>query len=314
VSERGRLIALAAEAAGLAAQIAGLALAASSALDEASVAVGALVILVGTVALMGGLEARAASKRRSGAWSLLALAGPAGAVVVRLLDEGDAPPTPGATESAAGSAADRAAGVALTVLVTIFLVWSSARWVGWSDGTPQPGPAEIPLNEELALGRLGRIARAQEEFRRTDWDGDGEKSYALFVVHLWQTVDGDVRPVRTGLVPKELAFAMGRSGAIDGYYYADLHQLELPPADGERERVRELRPAAEWAVAATPEVHGRTGVLTMIADRSGRVFARDLGGLRPKAYPRAPASQGWSAVGSAGDLAKLRKAGGLARE
>jgi len=313
VSERGRLPVLAAEAVGLAAQIAGLALAASSALDEASVAVGALFILVGTVALMGGLEARAASKGRSGAWSLLALAGPAGPVVVRLLDEGDAPPPPGAAEPAAGSAADRVAGVALTVLVTVFLVWSAARWLGWGDRPAEPGPAEIPRNEELALGRLGLIARAQEEFRRTDWDGDGERSYALFVVHLWQTVDGDVRPVRTDLVPKELAFAMGSSGAVDGYCYVDLYQLELPPADGERDRVRELRPAAEWAVAATPEVHGRTGVFTMIADQSGRVFARDLAGVRPKAYPHAPASQGWRLIGSAGDLAKLRKAGGLAR-
>jgi hypothetical protein len=47
------------------------------------------------------------------------------------------------------------------------------------------------------------------------------------VAHLWQTVDQNADPVRNNFIPKKLAFAMGASRAIDGYYFQNIHIKEI---------------------------------------------------------------------------------------
>jgi hypothetical protein len=181
---------------------------------------------------------------------------------------------------------------AAAALAGLAAAWWLARYEA---DRPEPDPRRAPANERAALAAVRRIAAAQERYRRTDWDGDGTLAYAHYVAHLWQTPGPDGRPVRLGLIPRRLAFAMGPAQAADGYFFRTLGTRESTGG------VAQLDFRAEWALAAVPAAHPATGRLTLIADQRGGVYASP-DPLPPAGYPADPATQGWLRVEAPEDL------------
>ncbi len=326
-ARRNRAIAIAAAAAGCIAQIAGLLeiagvgpLAAPGA--EVNLFVGLVMFGVGTTVLAAVMERAAAASGRRRAWALAAFGGPFGAAAFALALSGKFGPVPSVKPDpeaglsrdvppghyrpgehpgqAVRTRLDRACGIGLTAAGAAFILWAAGQWLGLDAPPPEPDPSAIAGNERLALSRLRLIARAQEEYRRTDWDGDGEFTYAMFLVHLWRTVDGNSDPVDAGLVPKDLAFAMAASLAVDGYFYVILNARDGPPGSYDLYGVP-FDATREWAVAAVPRKHGKTGLRTFLAHSSGKAHSRDQGGGAPTVYPRDDGlSERWREVTIAG--------------
>lgn len=199
------------------------------------------------------------------------------------------PPRPGPGRSLL----DRLAGLTVTAAGLAFLVWA-ALWLldsalGAGPGTPDPA-----AHEQQARVHLARLAAAQEAYRQQDWDGDGQRTYAQFVAHLWRTVDTRDEPLDVRLVERSLAFAMAPSRAIDGYWFEDVHFAANAPSEVEQAGpARRLDPEREWAVAAQPAVYPTSGRLTLLTGSDRRIWARDTGAAPLDMVPHDPAAEGW---------------------
>ena len=101
-----------------------------------------------------------------------------------------------------------ALGVIFTFVVTIGFVWASVRLYRHYAGPSGFSAADAQANELLAFESLKLVVKAQEQYKEVDWDEDGRKTYAEFLVHLWTCIDAKDDPVPVGLIPNELAFAM----------------------------------------------------------------------------------------------------------
>ena len=128
-----------------------------------------------------------------------------------------------------------------------------------------------------------------------DWNGDGLKTYAPFIPHLWQTIDGKGNPVRTRFIPRKLAFAVGPATASDGYYYELLHQK------GAIDKPRLVDYQNEWALVARPAKPGQTGRVVFMCSSGRPVLAGPLG-IDSRIMPLYPEREGWKAVRNSENL------------
>jgi hypothetical protein len=198
-------------------------------------------------------------------------------------------------------------GVGLTVLVTLGFIWAAVQWYNRYDWPPKLTINDMQANEVHAFENLRLIAQAQEKYKLRDWDGDGEKTYANFFVHLWTTVDNENEPVLIELIPRKLGFAMGSTEAVDGYYFIDLHSRALP-VKGQK---RKLYYEREWAVVGVPATLRKTGFLLLLTDNSGHIFAKNSREV-PRSYPNNPLSDGWTRIESIQHLKALQRTIGYA--
>ena len=186
-------------------------------------------------------------------------------------------------------------GVLVTLLATAGLIWACAFLL--RTGRPVSKSEENPshANESTAYRNLLAIADAQERYRESDWDHDGITTYSAFVAHLWQTVDGEGRPVKTRFVPQRLAFATHPALAPDGYYYRMLYRK------GGGERPRMIDHQKEWAVMALPAAPRKSGRIMFLCNQTQRVFVRPVA-ADAMHYPLRPETEGWTAVDGMEDL------------
>jgi hypothetical protein len=193
-------------------------------------------------------------------------------------------------------------GVIITVLVTLGFLWAAVQWYNRYDWPPKLTVTDMQTNEVHAFENLKLIAQAQEKYKVQDWDGNGEKTYADYFVHLWTTVDKKNDPVLIELIPRKLGFAMGPAEAVDGYYFVDLHsRVEL-----EKRQKRKLNYEKEWAVVGVPAAPRKTGFLLFMTDNSGQVFAKNTREV-PLSYPGNPLLEGWTKIESIQYLKDLQK-------
>jgi hypothetical protein len=197
------------------------------------------------------------------------------------------------------SRTDRVIGLIVTLFITAYFLWGALQWIQRDNWPPPPNPRRIPHNERKALASLRSIREAQEKYREKDWDEDGRRVYASFLVHLWQSVDKSGGPIEVRLIPRQLAFAMTPRLAVDGYYFEDIHTR------GPEEN--RMDPAEDWAMVALPVAQGKTGVLTFLIDSSGSVWAKACDRETIRFFPAGPASKGWEKIGSPDDLAALQE-------
>jgi hypothetical protein len=194
------------------------------------------------------------------------------------------------------------------------LSWGGRSWIGGYQWPPEADPAELRSAETSAFLRLQEIGAAQTRYRQTDWDGDGNKTYAPFLIHLWQSVDLSGKPVRIELVSRELGFAMVREFALEGYTYESLQLRTVATgaadgrAGGRRHEVRELDPVEEWAVVARPAFPRKVGGRAFLADHTGTIWTTPAAGVGRLAVPDDPAARGWIPVRSVESLAELQAA------
>ncbi len=194
-----------------------------------------------------------------------------------------------------------AAGVVLTVVATLGFVWAAVQWYNRYDWPRELSIDEIKSNEVRTFDNVKLIVQAQAKYRERDWDDDGKKTYAGFLVHLWTSVNTQSDPILVELIGKELGFAMGPAESIDGYYFEDIRRRGLPAIG----RQRELDYSKEWAVVGVPVAGRKTGFLIFLADESGRIFARDKRGV-PQRYPHDPLADGWTEIGTVEHLKNLQ--------
>lgn len=293
---------------GLLLQLAGLVCAALPGRPELGLAVGLATAAVGTLALMLALEQHLLAIGRRDRWALCALAGPPGLAVVASLGNGSEPGEAAAVAPPSRTLTDRLVATLLLLAMAAGFVWGGMQWAALDPPGTRSDPGLMRHNERLAFIRLGQIARAQQLYRQKDRDGDGNKTYARFLIHLWQSVHvRDGRPLPLRLISRELGFAMVSDFALDGYYYQDVHTGGLIAGIKKQAAAsaRELDPAREWAVAAIPKRANETGLLGFVAHSSGSIWTQDRRrrpGSGDAAKPR------WIEVKSTAALEQLQKA------
>lgn len=189
----------------------------------------------------------------------------------------------------------------LTFIITLGFFWAGSEWYH-RDNWPRPiSEKHARLNDISAYKNIQRIILAQENYRETDWDDDGEKSYAQFLIQLWRTVTIHNEYIAVEFIEKELAFAMGQTLAIDGYYYEDLYKRESTD-----DRNSPLNYTKEWAIAGVPENHKKSGFLTFITDQTGQIFVKKIG-YAPDYFPYNPNADGWTLVNSIEELKEYQR-------
>jgi hypothetical protein len=183
-------------------------------------------------------------------------------------------------------------GIIVTMAITAGFFWAAMQWLNRDSEKAIP-VVRMQENEVRAFENLRTISRAQKIYKETDWDGDGEKKYAMYFVHLWTSVSTKSEPVRINLIPKRLAFAMEVAKAIDGYYFIDLHDRLSHQARGQVPMNYEK----EWAIMGLPANNGQTGMLNFLADQTGVIFVNSAKYVAPQC-PENPAAAGWTKIDS----------------
>jgi hypothetical protein len=193
------------------------------------------------------------------------------------------------------------AGIILTALVTVGFIWAGYQWFACSRGSSFPATtaAEMRLNETRAFGHLQQIVAAQAEFVKTDWDKDGTKQHAVFMVHLHTVINEDNDPETIALIPKPLAFRTARG--YKGYSYREMRRRGSPRASVE------LDYETEWGVSAFPvsfEKH-RGERLSFLADQSGNILAKS-DAYPTDVLPLDPLAEGWRPINTTEDLRAIQ--------
>lgn len=297
--------------AGVLAQCIGLACLLWPGIPEFNLARALLFYLPGTLALLYALESWAVKNGRHGSWALTALLGPVGLLALRLLK-----PAPRVTVPEpvpvlhVRTRVDRVVGMALLLLVVFGLVWTvQESWPGlrWP---PRITGRSMREAEVKAYRRLQAIQAAQERYKQQDWDNDGKKTYAAYLVHLWQSVDSQGRTIPVQLLPRRLAFAMGEEFGFDGYFYRSLNIRDPAPGVPTSiipEHLPRLNPENEWALVAAPMSPDQTALISFFTDQSGKIWAQTgaWGGYLRTLPADWPATD-WIEIKSEQDLEKLQ--------
>ncbi|MDD5134483.1 MAG: DUF2950 family protein [Phycisphaerae bacterium] len=193
-------------------------------------------------------------------------------------------------------------GIIFTIIATAGFLWAAIQWHNTWKEPDQATVHDLQLNEQHTFLNLQTISRAQKKYKETDWDGDGKKVFSKYFIHLWTSVSPSSDPISVNLIPREIAFATEASRAIDGYYFTDLHDLDLPEERGKQS----LNYESQWAVVAMPTDHGLTGILNFLADSSGGIFVNPAKYI-PTLYPEVPASKGWIKIDTIQQLQEYQK-------
>jgi type II secretory pathway pseudopilin PulG len=122
---------------------------------------------------------------------------------------------------------------------------------------------------------LRAYVQAQQEYRKTDGDGDTLHTYATPFTQLYPQVDGFADAV-AGVPPRH------------GYKFQDIPTVSNCLFDWQ----------CDFALCAMPAIYGRTGRHTFIVATNGIIWAKDLGpdGSWVTDYPPDPAAAGWRKV------------------
>jgi len=282
---------------------------------EINLIVGAVIFLLGTIFIMFPLESKAINAGRKSAVALLGFISPVGIIIASKLKK--RPIWESAEKEQSPEKKICLVGSIFTVIVTAVFLWEGYQWLQRNNFPPELSTAQVQSNEVLAFERLKQICEAQHQYILKDWDEDGQKNYAQFLAHLWQSVDSNADPVRVNLLPRKLAFAMRRPFAIDGYIYVDMHcsYKVLKDKDGYIAAVEEneIDPNTGFAVGAFPASNKETGLLSFIITQQGDIHAKALEhitygpkiGLLP--CPVDFAQEAWRQIRNINDLEKFQK-------
>jgi hypothetical protein len=290
-------------------QLGGVGVALFAGYGEVGLLVAALLVAVGTPLSMWAIEAHVERIARRDTWAFAALLGPVGPIWVARLQPGTW--SPRRPRPAKRTVADRVVSILIPLGLVCALAWGGRHWIAGYQWPFEPAPAEVRRAEVSAFQRLREIGDAQNRYRQADRNGDGAKTYAQFLIHLWQSVDIAGNPVRLELIDRELGFAMVREFALDGYTYESLQlrALATGAVDDRRGGVRELDSAVEWAVVARPAFPRKAGGRVFLADQTGAIWTASAAGVGRLAFPDDPAARGWIPVRSVEMLTELQAAG-----
>ncbi len=205
-------------------------------------------------------------------------------------------------------------GLIFTFLISIAFIWASNQWIKRDSPLSVTSPERMRSNEILAFKRLEQIYDAQSQYILKDWDSDGEKNYAEFLVHLWKSIDGNANPVSVDLIPKELGYAMRRSYALDGYFFVDIHYRG---EDNDATEQNEIDHKKEFIIAAFPASVGKTGLLSFIVNSNGQIFVKKIDSIKNDSdvglfvSPQDLIKDGWKLIQNKNEIQIIQKQGSL---
>jgi hypothetical protein len=145
----------------------------------------------------------------------------------------------------------------------------------------------IGRNELEAIELCRGVLHAQEEYRATDWDGDGAYEYASQLKATPGQTDGLFWPAGTALGPSPLEGFL-----LDNQDYADMRE-EGEPWRGYRGKALTAQGSnapggaqpflsdgdlsTGWAMILCPAVYGNSGIMSFMVSHHGTVYEKDLG-------------------------------------
>ena len=148
-------------------------------------------------------------------------------------------------------------------------------------------------NERNAIVVLRAYIDAQRQYASRDRDGDGVLQYALKLGSTPGRHDGLYWPADAAkgeepspfgpLVAESAAYLKGHKegDAYRGYHFRILTRQGKHAPGGAYSYVINGRMIAGFAMVAYPARYGDSGVMTFIVSNNGRIYERDLGGVRP---------------------------------
>jgi hypothetical protein len=189
------------------------------------------------------------------------------------------------------------------------LVKKNGRWsYDLVEGKAELRRRVIGGNELDVIQICRGFVEAQEEYARTDWDGNGVLEYASKILSSPGKKDGlywpgEDSPVAAGFA-KAVAhgYAPAAAGSAPrpyhGYYFKVLMAQGPDAAGGELDYLAHNLMIGGYALVAWPAEYGVSGIKTFIVNQDGVVYEKDLGpttGTVAKAMTKFNPDKSWQA-------------------
>jgi hypothetical protein len=147
----------------------------------------------------------------------------------------------------------------------------------------------IGQNELAAIASLRAVVDAEEDYRAIDRDGDEVLEYAQKFVSLpgkkdglyWEVPEGSndvVSPLLTFVTQQE-GYLQGRDEGdpLRGYNFRLITRQGAGAPGGRYDYIINDNMIGGYAVIATPDDYGNTGIMTFMVNQQGRIYEKDLG-------------------------------------
>lgn len=144
----------------------------------------------------------------------------------------------------------------------------------------------IGANELAVIDLLADLVDAQEAYEKADRDGDGLREYAQKFAStpgqkdgLWWDDPQEASPLglEVGDLLDDLAKHPDPENTVYGYRWKLLKGQGAKAPGGAFSYVINGNQVAGFACVATPAAYKRTGVMTFLVSKSGKVYEKDLG-------------------------------------
>jgi hypothetical protein len=147
----------------------------------------------------------------------------------------------------------------------------------------------IGQNELAAIASLRAVVDAEEDYRAIDRDGDEVLEYAQKFVSspgkkdglYWEVPEGSndvVSPLLTFVTQQE-GYLQGRDEGdpLRGYNFRLITRQGAGAPGGRYDYIINDNMIGGYAVIATPDDYGNTGIMTFMVNQQGRIYEKDLG-------------------------------------
>lgn len=147
----------------------------------------------------------------------------------------------------------------------------------------------IGQNELAAIASLHAVVDAEEDYRAIDRDGDEVLEYATKFVSApgkkdglyWEVPEGSndaVSPLLSFVTEQE-GYLAGRDEGdpVRGYNFRIITRQGDGAPGGRYDYIINGNMIGGYAVIATPDEYGNTGIMTFIVNQQGRIYEKDLG-------------------------------------
>lgn len=147
----------------------------------------------------------------------------------------------------------------------------------------------IGQNELAAIASLRAVVDAEEDYRAIDRDGDDVLEYAQKFVSApgkkdglyWEVPEGSndaISPLLT-FVRQQEGYLEGRDEGdpLRGYNFRIITRQGAGAPGGRYDYIINDNMIGGYAVIATPDEYGNSGIMTFLVNQQGRVYEKDLG-------------------------------------
>ncbi|MBX3359714.1 MAG: DUF2950 family protein [Phycisphaeraceae bacterium] len=163
----------------------------------------------------------------------------------------------------------------------------------------------VGYNELRTIEFMGLLPAAQEEYRKSDPDGDGIPNYAQRLASTpgkkdglyWEAGPGEPQSP-LGPVAARGDNSLSESLGFNGYFFRVLVRQGSGAPSGAKEYMKDGSLTEGFAVVAWPAVYDGTGVMTFLVGVDGIVYEKDAGKDSAQTIQAYDPSDGWRVSGT----------------